>query len=318
MNRASLPILILAALLGRGAGAVPTLHPNPLADVQTLFETEKYDEVVSRLQGQNIESFSQQYQAQAYLLLGLSYIRQNKIDKALGVLQLAAQLFPNDINVLSALADLLHHEELDDRAKPLYEKVLNIHPNNGTAHLALAEIERSQGFLERSIDHYERCLAELPNDAPIWRAYAIVLSERLEYAKATVAIKKSLSLDPGNSQALESLAIFQYRQGLYQEAERTIRNAIAVSKNKTQLRLEHALWLLKENDLNGSIGETQLALESSPGNPLGLWIRASISIRRGKNEAAIADLKLAAANDTQYPFIASIAQEMLGQMEARP
>jgi Tfp pilus assembly protein PilF len=316
MRALFLPIFLICC--APPVGAAPLLHQSPLEPVQTLFDAKHYDQVILRLQGQVIENLSRQYQPQAYLLLGLSYTRQGKIDKALGVLQLAVQLFPNDINALSTLADLLHHEELDDRAKPLYERVLRIHSNNTNAHLGLAEIEHSQGFLERSLDHYERCLNELPKNPAVWRAYAAVLSERLDYPRAIAAIKKSLELDPGNAQSLEFLALFQHREGLSSQADQTLRQAIDASGDKTQFRLERALWLLEENDLDRSLRETQQVLQDSPGNPLGHWIRASIALRRGERAVAIENLRLAASNSVQFPFIASTAQAMLDRLGARP
>lgn len=307
--------LILSAVAVRAA---PILRQNPLEPVQTLFEAKHYDQVILRLQGQSVENLSRQYQPQAYLLLGLSYAREGKIDKALGVLQLTVQLFPGDINALSALADLLHREELDDRAKPLYERVLGIHPNNTNAHLGLAEIEHSQGFLERSIDHYKRCLAVLPKDPAVWRAYAAVLSERLDYAEAIAAIKQSLNLDPADAHSLESLALFQHRDGLFAQADQTLRRAIDATEEKTPFRLERALWLLEANDLDKSSRETQRVLQDSPGNPLGRWILASIALRRGEREVAIQNLRSAASNDVQFPFIASTAQAMLERLGVQP
>jgi len=316
MKKLSVSFAVLAALAPMTWGA-PAIHSNLLETVQGLFEAKKYGQVIENLPDQNIENLSHDEQPQAYLLLGLSYSRQGEIDKALGVLQLAAQLFPDNINVLSQLADLLHNEELSDRAKPLYERILRIHPNNNAAHLKLAEIEHSQGFLERSIDHYERCLTEYSKAPEVWRAYAMVLSERGDYPKAVTAIEKSLNLDPHNAQSLESLAVFQYRQGLYSRADETIRKAIAYAEIKTPLLLEHALWLLDENKLDASLRETQQALQKYPNNPLGRWIRASIFLRHGDKKNAIQDLRLVASTNERFPLIASVAQGMLERLEAQ-
>jgi Tfp pilus assembly protein PilF len=307
-----------AFFLALSAQATPMMQSNSMQSVQTLFESKQYDQVISRLQGQNLESLSKQDQPQAYLLLGLSYGRNGQSDKALGVLQLAAELFPKEINILSALADLLHREELDDQAKPIYEKVISIHPNNSNAHLGLAEIEHSQGFLERSIDHYQRCLDQMPKEAPIWRAYAAVLSERLEYAKATAAVQKALSLAPSDALSLESLAVSEHRQGHFEQADDAIRKAIVVSRNKTPFRLEYALWLLEEDHLDESSRQVALVLLDSPQNPLARWIRASIALRRNNVEGAVQDLRFAASRNEQYPFISATAQAMLDQLEGKP
>jgi tetratricopeptide (TPR) repeat protein len=294
-------------------------HSQFLENAQTLFEHEKYEDVIENLPNQRIESLPSDDQPQAYLLLGESYLRQGEVDKALGVFQLAAQLFPKNINVLSQLADLLHGEELDDQAKVLYERVLDIHPNNSDAHLRLAEIAHSQGFLERSIEHYERCLVDYSQSPEVLRAYATVLSERRDYAKAAEAMKKSISLDPDNAQSLEALAQFQYRQGMRTQAEATMREAIAKAKgeDKSPFLLEHALWLLEQNKLEASLSDTERVLQKSPNNPLGRWIRASVLLRQGNHAQAMEDLRVAASANVRYPFISSIAQNMIDQLEHR-
>lgn len=289
-----------------------------LASLQKLYETGKYEQVIEALPPQTIETYYGQDRAHAYLLLAMSRQRKGDVEGALGVFQLAVQLFPKDINLLSALADLLHGEELDDRARPLYEEVLRIHPNNATAHVGLAEIERSQGFLERSIHHYEQALIELPNNASTWRAFAAVLSERRDYPKAIAAIEKSLSLEPRSPESLEALAIFQYRQGLRREADETIDRAIELAADKKELRLERALWLLEGRELDASLKQAREVLREDAENPLALWIRASVELRRGQRTEAIRDLKAAGSKASQYPFIASVAHAMIERVESAP
>jgi len=292
-----------------------------VADAQKLFDAGKYQEVVNTLPSQTIDNLSSQDRPKAYLLLGQSRARNEDADGALGVLQLGVQLYPKDINLLSALADLLHSQELDDRAKPLYERVLRIHPNNSSAHLGLAEIEHSQGFLERSVRHYEQSLVEFSKNPAIWRSFAGVLSERRDYPKAVAAIEKSLSLEPNDALSLESLALFQYRQGLRREADETIRRAIAAAPlppKLTELRLERALWLLSGGQLDASLREAQDSLRDDPENPLAYWIRASVALRRGDRQAAARDLRQAGSKPSQYPFIASISGAMLKQVEETP
>ncbi|MFX9630925.1 tetratricopeptide repeat protein, partial [Acinetobacter baumannii] len=81
--------------------------------------------------------------ARGFALLGQSYERMGRIEEALRVSQLAQGLYPDDIDILSDLAELLHRSQLDDRARPYYLRVLKIHPNNAMANRGLAEIERS-------------------------------------------------------------------------------------------------------------------------------------------------------------------------------
>lgn len=310
----------LAALAWAAASAPASWSavPGRLDAIQELFDARQYDSVIQRLSGDGIESFSQENRSRAYLLLGRSYSLKGKLDSAIGAFQLAAQLFPNDINILSELARLLHREELDDRAKPLFERILRVHPNNAAAYLGLAEIEHAQGFLGRSAARYERALAEYSRDPAVWRAYAEVLSERRDYPKAISAIERALSLDPGDARSLEALALFEHRQGLSSRADETLLKAIAVSEDKIPLLLERALWLLEEKDADGGLREAQRVLQKSPDDPLGLWIRAYVRLGKGQRDGAIQDLRLASSQGSRHPFIASVAEAMLRQLGVRP
>ena len=311
-------VVLLAASAGAAQAESMAKAPGGLSEAQKLFDAQKYEQVVEALPSTAIDALPSSARSQAYALLGQSYVRKGDVTDALGVLQLAVQLYPKNINLLSSLADLLHGEELDDRAKPLYERILHIHPNNAEANLGLAEIEHTQGFLERSVRHYEQALTERSKDAAIWRSFARVLSERRDYPKAIAAIEKSLSLDPNSAESLEALAVFQYRQGLRREADETIRRAIDAAHGRTDLRLERALWLLQDDELDASLREAQEALRADEGNPLGLWIRGSIALRRGERQAAIRDLKAAGSKPSQYPFISQVSAAMIAKLESAP
>jgi tetratricopeptide (TPR) repeat protein len=183
VRRLTLASLLLAAgfALPRPsaeASWLPWGKDEAFEDAQKLYDSGKYAEVVAKLSNSGIRAVSWRRRAKAYELLGLSRERIGRLQEALATYQLAEGLYPKDINILSDLAYLLHRVELDDRARPFYERVLKIHPNNAAAHLGLGEIFSKQGLLERSQSHFERALLEWKNSETVWREYAEVLGER--------------------------------------------------------------------------------------------------------------------------------------------
>lgn len=317
--------ILSAAAVSANPDIPRALKPDPLAQARTLFDQKQYADVIRNLQEPDLQKLPRQDLRRAYDLLGLSYQFNNEQDRAIGVYELAEQLFPKDINLLTHLADLLHGLEIDDRARPLYERVLAIHPNNAAANLGMAEIERVTGLLDQSQEHYERCLIELKDNPAVWRGYAEVLAERRNFPQAAAAIQKALNLNPNNPSSLRSLAQFQRRQDLTAQAYATMDKAIAAAPAangsttpKSEMTLQRGLWLLEDDRLEESLAAAQSVLRHDPRDPLALWLRASIQLRRGRREEAERDLRLVAEMTRETPFLALTARTTLQELVRNP
>ena len=298
-------------------GAAPGPR-GPLVELQEFYDAKRYVAVIDKLAEGRIERLPRRDQPQAYFLWGLSHQYRGETDKALGVFQVAASIYPKDINILSHLAQFLHGADLDDRARPIYERVLAIHPNNAAAHLGMGEIDHARGLLERSAEHFEKCLQDWGDNARAWKSYAAVLTDLRQYPKALSALEKSRSLDPSDLDTLRVLADLQRREGLggaaYATLDRFAEAAATRPESSSQVAeavLQRALWLLEDGDLPRSLVSAQKALADAPGDPLALWIRAQISLRGGLGAEAAKDLAEAAAQERQAPFVAAASRVML-------
>lgn len=289
-----------------------------LESAQRMYDSGRYEAVLSELSPQRMQKLRSADLKKAYLLQGLSYQSLGKSAQALGVFQLAAGLFPKDIDLLSRLASLLHRVRLEERAQPLYERILDIHPNNALAHLGLAEIASRHGLLERSAAHYEKCLEEWKDNPEIWLSLARVHARRRFFAQALNAAERALALSPGDADALLFLASLQHDQGLHQEALQALERVSVAASSDTQksrrLSLQAALWLLETGDLEGGLSRIQTVLRDSPKHPLALWIRARIFLKRGRNAQAIQDLLAAASCREQAPFVAAVSGAALKEL----
>jgi tetratricopeptide (TPR) repeat protein len=311
MTRACLAALL--GLLPPEAGAIGLLGPDAaLQGAQSLFDEGKYAGVVERLSGAGLQAVSRGRRSKAYCLLGASYERLGRLQDALGVYQLAEGLYPKDLVILTNLANILHRIGLDDRARPRYEQVLSIHPNNAESHVGLGGIFRSQGFLARAQTHYELALREWKDCDWLWRDLAEVLAERRNYPAAIGALRRALALNE-DPDSLIDMAAFQ-REVRDPEAFSTMRRALEKGPARSDARLRLGLWLLDDGRLDEALAEAEAALALQPGEPLGFWLRASVSLRRGKAAAARADLEAAALSGRTHPFIAGLSKAMLERL----
>jgi tetratricopeptide (TPR) repeat protein len=308
------PLALILLLAGAAAAQPKILTLEPLKSQRELFEAGKFDAVVRELDAAAIQRLRRRDRAEAYLLLGLSYERLGDADRALRVYQLAEGLFPRDIDILSNLARLLHRIGLDERALPYYARVLKIHPNNASANLGMAEVSRSQGLLADAAAYYERAMRELSKDPSVWRDYAEVLAERGELERAVEAIQKALELSRDVDSVLD-LAVFERRRGLVEESYARVQEAGRMDQARRDIPLREALWRLEDGQTNEAMRLAGKVLESSPDDALGRWIRASVQLRRGFNDAARADLAAVAAQNA-HPFLARTAQAMLTELRS--
>lgn len=311
----------LALLLWLTAGSrvfgapAPAAPMKPMERIEALFAEKRHGELINELDENQLHKLSRSELPRAYQLIGLSHWARGDIDKALSVFQLAAGLFPKDINILSDLATLLAKSELEERALPLYERVLKIHPNNSAAHLGLAQIQHKQGLLDKAAVHYEAVLKSITNSASIYAAYAKLLSHRREYDKALAAIDKALRLEPNNVESLAALARTQRARKLGKEAFAALDRAIAAGPEQLELKLQRVLWLVEDGRTDEAASENAEVLRRSPSDPLALWTRGFLALKRGDRAAAASDFESAAKMRRKSPFVASVAESMLFQLE---
>ena len=153
MNRPALPAVAAAAAIGlwlAGCASWRTAGPSKLDEAQKLFAAGRFRDAAARLNDEAFQQLGSRDAPRAYELLGQSQERLGKPDAALRTYQTGVALFPKDLNLLTELGYLLHHAALDDQARPIYERILAIHPNNAAAHLGLGETERTLGFFDRA------------------------------------------------------------------------------------------------------------------------------------------------------------------------
>lgn len=284
-------------------------------EARALYEQKKFAEVVARLSAADIGRLRRKDRPRAYEILGSSYERLGELQKALAVYQFAMGLYPRDINIVSNQANLVHGMELDDRARPLYERVLDIHPNNSMGHRGLAQILRKQGLHAEACDHFALALREHHKDPALWREYAEALADRRDFISAERAIERSLSLGDDWASFLD-LADFQ-RAMRKAEAFASLDKARALAPDLKGVGLRRALWLLEDGRLEESLAQAEAVLASVEDEPLALWVRACVRIRRGEEERAREDLEKAAQAERSAPFVARVSRATLAGMARR-
>jgi tetratricopeptide (TPR) repeat protein len=282
--------------------------------VQALNDAGKPREVLDALTPQFIATLRGTDLRQAYVLLGDNLKKIGRPDEALSQYQLGVTLFPKNVDLLVRQGIVLHASGLDDQARPLFERVLTIEPRHWNAHQGLAEIDRRNGFLDRSAAHYEAALESVENRADIWRDYAEVLLDMREYKTADLALRKSLELEPRSADARVLLAFARRAQGDLLGAADDLEVAAGLGGGAGARRAK-ALVLLEAGSLDEAKAAADAVLAEVPGDAAALWVRARVRLAHGDYDGAQRELAAAKSPDEREGFAVKADRALATQIK---
>ena len=280
-----------------------------LESARASFEAKRYGDVVAFLTDRELRDMRSRDLPRGYELLGQSHERLGQAQAALRSYQSGVAQYPKDINLMTHLGNLLHTGGLDEQARPYYERILALSPDNAAAHLGLAESEYRLGFLDRSAAHYEATLKTWKDQARLWFDYAQVLADARKYKEALEAANKAESLsDTSGTRALRASVL--WRLDRRSEAFDELDAAQKLEPGRLELAQQRALWALESGEFDRANAAAGLVFNLSPEDPLGLWVRGASMLRRGRAAEARRDLERAAGQKTA-PFVAATARRLL-------
>lgn len=304
-------LLLLAANASAWTWRLPWREPaeGKIRPVQALHDKNMSHEVVATLTPEFMSRLRGTDLRQAYVLRGENLDKLGRTDEAIGVFQLGVGLFPDNVDLLTRQAGLLHRSGLHHRAKPLFERALLKEPKHAGAHLGLAEIHRDQSFFEQAASHYESVLEQRPQDAAIWGEYAQVLLAQQDYRTADLALRQAVSLAAGDPQPRILLAFALRAQGDLGGAVARLDEALDLGGG-VEIRRAKALWLVEAGRRADALKEAELVLKAAPGDVAALWARARVRLAEGKKAEALRDLSSLIAASPKDSFPARAAAEL--------
>lgn len=311
--------LLLAgcALLACGCFTRGSLAIDPLSAQRELYSRGSFQQAAAALTPEVMARLPRRHRSEGHALLARSLEASGRLDEALSAYQYGEALYPDNLELLSGLAWLLHRQGLDDRARPLFERIVDIHPNNASGNLGLSEILRAQGDFAQAQVRIETALSEAgwAENPAVQRDYAELLADRQLYEAAARAADKSLSLTRTPDTLVVAARIARQR-GLSPDAYALLAESLSLDPGRDEARRERALWLLEDGRLDDATAEAQGLLDRVPGDALAFWVRGVARARQGDFPGARADLGAAAARRRENPFIARAALAFLQELHA--
>lgn len=168
-------------------------------------------------------------------------------------------------------------------------------PSNPYGYFNLAALYVDISEIEKAAQVADMAIAAFPQNA---EAHSIRGSIELDQSKPEDAYRDFASAAQLAPQAPDPrffMALVDYRESKFDEAEKVLRNAIASSIADSDLHYMLAECLLRVDatDLNSALSELNKAIELNPHSVSARVLRGSTLLRAGRPQEALIDLKIA-------------------------
>ncbi|MFC1627586.1 tetratricopeptide repeat protein [Gemmatimonadota bacterium] len=145
----------------------------------------------------------------------IGFMRYNALDYAEAVrfLEPLTEEYISDPGFVQILGLSYGYLERRGEALALYERAIELDPDNLVNHMNLAVLYVQQGEHDKAEPHYLRVIELNPFDVEAMLQLADALLKREDEDNASIYLEKAMELDPGNSAVLRQLGVYYIRRG---------------------------------------------------------------------------------------------------------
>jgi len=149
------------------------------------------------------------------------------LDKAFAVIEMWAQLYPEDLLALQNLAAVQNVRRQRVEAIATLEKIYSINSGMADVLKQIAQLHSSLGNFEAARDALRRYVERFPDDYTSLSSLAGIELNMGELDAARGTLEKALLLEPANTELMIRLAQLDHRVGNFAEAESGLKAALA-------------------------------------------------------------------------------------------
>ena len=173
----------------------------------------------------------------AWKLLGVLYLQNNFISKALEFNKKLIDLSPNDPEANFNLALSLQKNKQLKESVLRYRNAISLKPDYYDANNNLGTALKELGNIEESNKFYRNAISIDPNKVEAYNNLGNSLRENNEYKDAIINLKKAILINSKYAPAFNNLGLALKETGDYQEAEKVLRKAILLNPNSFEAKL---------------------------------------------------------------------------------
>jgi tetratricopeptide (TPR) repeat protein len=236
-----------------------------------------------------------------------------QFDVALASYEIALKANPTDATVQREYAVALLDQGELAKAYELANGLVTRYPGDHESRMVLAGVLLRRGETDAGLEHLRQCLASQPT-ARAWYLVGTACAAKGDPDGARDAYERALSLDPSHAAAATNLAMMRLRDGDREEAERLLRQAIAVEP--TLLQARRALLRVLDDRPEAAVAMCRDWLQQAPLLPEAQRHLASSLLRTGdaaaRREAVLlARAAVATTSEKDGPALHVLGQALL-------
>jgi Flp pilus assembly protein TadD len=170
----------------------------------------------------------------AHYNLGLSLMRDERINDAFPHFQEAIRINPNDLEALLNLGVISAKRGDIDAATSLFVRLLQFKPDYSEAHVNFGLVLMQKGNIDEGIAHIREAIRLKPSNPEYYFALGKILTKKGNLDEAIVHYSRALQIKPTYAEAHSNMGVTLARKGNLDEAISHFRQALQIRPNYTE------------------------------------------------------------------------------------
>ncbi|MBN1309312.1 MAG: tetratricopeptide repeat protein [Chitinispirillaceae bacterium] len=287
-------------------------------------ENKQYQQAIDALEFVRRRAGDAKVDPEILFLIAEAYDGLRQRAKAIPLLEAVIARDKKNVEAYARLADLYTKENLADKAKGIYEKLLSLQPNSPEVYLTLGEYNLKAKKYEEAMKHFQKSFT-LDQKAPAalgmmkaaWElkkydiardaaesalhkdgklsepqvVLAKIYTQEKNYAAAASKLEGLLKSDPKNLEFLELLAECYDRMNNKEKLAEVDKRIIGIDKKNVDARLRFARFSQQSGDVKTAKSILDELIQLQPKNTSILQSLYEISLKTGDTKEALRHLK---------------------------
>ncbi|MCC7246301.1 MAG: tetratricopeptide repeat protein [Saprospiraceae bacterium] len=229
----------------------------------------------------------------------LDYARPNDSKRAIGVLQIASDKFPNRFPTLLKLAEFQLIVRQHSDALTTIDRIMKQDPQNADAYYMAGRIALDKGDTTNALGMFRKCTRFDATHADGWLSLGIIASNRRD-PLAVQYFDNILRLDSTNLQARELKGAFLKKQGKFNDAFAVYRDIIRKNPDYSNAYFDMGTIYLEQDSVAKAYDNFNIAIKTDPLFIRAYYYRGHCAELQHQLEAAYEDYRQAAGMSPNF------------------
>lgn len=278
----------------------------------TYYKLDAYDEAMADLEHAMRQDSMQPVYYHLLADVLLDYARPNDSRRAIEVLKLAAQRFPDRIPTLLKLSEFQLIVRKHNDALATLDKVLQRDPQNAEAFYMAGRVALDKGDTTNAVASLQRSVKIDADNADAWFFLGRIYSAR-NNAVAVQFFDNALRVDSTYLEAQEFKAAFFKRRGQFDQAFKIYQDLVLRDPDYAEAYFDMGMIYLELDSFSKAYSNFDIATKVDPIFVKAYLYRGVTSEKMGNLDAALADYKQASGMSPEYQE----AQEAKARLEKK-